>query len=132
MNPESIHRAESSVLRDTTVAARLSFLEAKAIEMAAKAVGLSRSQWLREAALSHLNQLTQGPHTSLQSTMVAEIRGLRIVIANLFLTAGLGIPIASAELILEYADRVKYIEAAKALRAVNPNPPCLDAKPAQA
>jgi hypothetical protein len=132
MNPQSIHRAESTVLRDTTVAARLSLVEAKAIEAAAKAVGLSRSQWLRDAALSHLDQLTQGPHTSLQSTLVAEIRGLRLVIANLFLTAGLGIPIEAAKHILDHADRVKYVEAAKALRSVSIDLPELSHQPAQA
>lgn len=132
MNPESIYRAESSVLRDTTVATRLSQVEAKAIEEAAKALSLTRSQWLRDAALAYLSQFMQGPNTSLQTTLLAEIRGLRILIANLFLNAGLGIPTATAGYILAYADSVKFIEAAKALRAVSPNLPMLDSQPAQA
>ena len=130
MNPTSIHRAESP-LCDTTVAARLSFVEAKAVEGAAKALGMSRSQWLRRAALAQLNQLTQGPDTSLQTILVAEVRGLRMAIADLFANARLGIPTATVSYIMAHADSVKYVEAARVLGSGNPDLPISTSLPAR-
>jgi hypothetical protein len=131
MNPNSIHPAEPSVLRASTLATRLSFPEVQAVAAAAKALGQTRSQWLRDAALAYLSQFAQGPNTSLQTTLLAELRGLRLAIADLFLNAGLGIPTATVSYIMANADSVKYIEAAKALRSGSSDLPVSTSLPVQ-
>ena len=117
MTVKSLAHTGSKASRNTTLATRVSQAEAQAVEAAAKAAGLSRSNWLHKAAMCHLDQLELTPYTELKSTLVGEIRALRLVVANLFLKANLGIPIDTAVHILNFGDSVRHIEAAKALRS---------------
>ena len=114
MNPSTVVSAK--VLRVETLATRLTVAEMQAVEAAAAAEGISRSDWLRNAAVANLRQMEQAPGTPLESTILAELLGLRLVILNLFPLAIPGLAIESVRQIMAFADSAKHGEAAKVLR----------------
>lgn len=108
-------------LRVETLATRLSSAEMRTVEAAAEATGITRSEWLRDAALAYLNRPSQTPSISFESTLLAEIMGLRSLVLNLFPAAIPGFAVGSVRQIMAYADSVKHGEAAKILRHSSEN-----------
>jgi hypothetical protein len=66
-------------IRSETLATRLSTAEMCAVEAAAAAAGIRRSEWLREAVLAHLDHRVQPSKLSSESVLLAEIMGLRLM-----------------------------------------------------
>ena len=116
MNPESVTSSAPNRLRPGIVSTRLSPSEMAAVDAAVGAAETSRSSWLREAALSHLGQPDPTPHLSLESTVLAEIMSLRLVLINLFAAATPGLALQTMHQIMNFAESTKHAEAAKVLR----------------
>jgi hypothetical protein len=111
MNSQSTTATESNALRLETVATRLNSSEMRAVEAAAEAGGITRSEWLRDAALSHLHQPDPMPCPSLDTILLAEIMGLRLLVLNLFPAAIPGFALESLRQIIAYADAAKHTAA---------------------
>ncbi len=61
--------------RAKTIATRLPLEEMKAVEAAAKAAGKTCSEWLREAAIAHLNRPVRTRKAAPDPTLLAELLG---------------------------------------------------------
>jgi hypothetical protein len=107
----------TKVLYSETLATRLSAAEMRAVEAAALTCGISRSQWLRDAALAHLQQSGHTSRISSESVVLSELMALRLLILNLFPAAIPGLPLESIRQIMAYADSRKHVEAAKSVRS---------------
>jgi hypothetical protein len=116
MNPQSITTTAPNVLRLETLATRLSSSEMRAVKAAAESAGITRSEWLRNAAVAHVDQSNGVSPHSLESTVLAEIMGLRLLVLNLFPAAIPGFAHQSLYQIMAYAESAKHREAAKVLR----------------
>jgi hypothetical protein len=111
--------ATSNVLPLETLATRLSFSEMRAIEAAAEAGGITRSQWLRSAAVAYLNQSSEAHPRSIELTVLTEVMGLRLLVLNLFPAATPGLALETLRQIMIYAETAKHIEAAKVVHRSN-------------
>ncbi len=69
--------------RAKTIATRLPPEEMKAVEATAKAAGKSCSEWLRDAAIAHLNRPVRSRKPMPNPTPLAEVLALRSVVVNL-------------------------------------------------
>lgn len=121
MNPESIC-PDRSHLRTETVATRLSLLEMYAIEAAAKAAGVTCSQWLRDLALSHLAQPEPMPRPSIDSVILEEIMGLQNLVLNLFARATPAFTLQTLHEIMAIANNGKHGAAGRVLASPKENP----------
>jgi hypothetical protein len=115
MNSQLMMSTGSNVLRTETLTTRLSPLEMRAVEAAAEVGGITRSEWLREAALAHLQQPNKTSDTPIELTILEEIVGLRLLMVNLFAGASPGVALQTIYQLMANADSVKH-EAAKAVR----------------
>jgi hypothetical protein len=115
MTPYSITPAESNVFRVETLATRLNSSEMRAVEAAAKVGGITRSEWLRDAALTYLRNPHQKSTTPIDLTILEEIMGLRFLMVNLFAGANPGVALQTVHQLMAHADAVKH-EAAEVVR----------------
>ena len=74
---------EPDSLRVETLATRVSVGEMRAIEADAAARGITRSNWLRNAAVAYLNGFSLTTRVSLESTLLEEVMALRLVVLNI-------------------------------------------------
>jgi hypothetical protein len=112
----------SNVFRTQTLATRMNNAEMQAVEAAAKAVGMTRSEWLRETVVARLQQTDQAAPATLERSLLAEILALRLLILNMFAAAVPGFALTSLRQIMAYADSAKHAEVAKLLRNLNESP----------
>jgi len=119
MNPSnSVHFPKWNTPRIETLATRVSSAEMQAVEGAARAAGITRSKWLRDAALAHINSLDPTLQISLESTILAEIMGLRLLFLNILPAAIPGFTGESLQKIMRFADSTKRGQAEGILRRV--------------
>lgn len=111
MNPLPI--ISPKVLRGEILATRLSETEMRAVDAAAGRDGLNRSEWLRNAAIAHLHQADQPSRIALDSIVLAELMGMRLLILNLFAATNPGLPLVSLRQVMAHADSAKNVEAAR-------------------
>jgi hypothetical protein len=112
MNSQSMTSTGSNVLRIRTMATRLNSSEMRAVEAAAEVAGITRSEWLRDAALAYLRNPHQRSTTPIDLTILEEIMGLRFLMVNLFAGANPGVALQTVHQLMAHADAVKH-EAAK-------------------
>ncbi len=105
--------------RAKTIATRLPLEEMKAVEAAAKAAGKTCSEWLREAAIAHLNRPVRTRKAVPDPTLLAEILALRLVLVNLLLAATPELSKDAAQKIVTYADSIKQGKADEILRRLH-------------
>jgi hypothetical protein len=115
MNSQSMTSTGSNVLRKETLATRLNSSEIRAVEAAAEVGGITRSEWLRDAALAHLRNPHQKSTTPIDLTILEEIIGLRFLMVNLFAGANPGVALQTVHQLMAHADAVKH-EAAEVVR----------------
>jgi hypothetical protein len=101
------------------LATRLSSSEMQAVEAAAEARGITRSQWLRSAAVAYLNRSSEVHPPAIESTILTEVMGLRLLVLNLFPAATPGLALETLRQIMIYAETAKHIEAAKVVHRSN-------------
>lgn len=99
-----------------TIATRLPPNEMKAVDAAAKAAGKTCSEWLRDAAIAHLNRPVRTRKSTPDPTLLAEILGLRSVLVNLLSAAAPELSRDAVQKIVTYADSVKQGKADEILR----------------
>jgi hypothetical protein len=116
MNSQSMTSTGSNVLRTEILATRLSSSEMRAVEAAAEVGGITRSEWLRDAALSYLQHPHQKSTSPVDLTILEEIMGLRFLMVNLFARANPGLALQNVHQIMEHADSAKHNAAAKVMR----------------
>jgi hypothetical protein len=116
MNTQSITPVGSNDSRGTTLTTRLTAAELRAVGAAAAAAGITRSLWLRNAALASLDQSDPTVPLALESTILAEVISLRLVFLNLFAAATPGLALETVHQIMNYAESTKHAEAAKIMR----------------
>jgi hypothetical protein len=87
----------------------------QAVEAAAEAGVITRSQWLRSAVVAYLNRSSEVHPRTIESTILTEVMGLRLLVLHLFPAATPGLALETLRQILIYADAAKHIEAAKAM-----------------
>ena len=116
MHTQSITPVGSNDLQGTTLTTRLTAAEVRAVAAAAAAAGITRSLWLRNAALSYLSQSDPTRHSPIESAVLAEIMSLRLVLLNLFAAATPGLALQTVRQIMNFAESTKHAEAAKVLR----------------
>jgi short subunit dehydrogenase-like uncharacterized protein len=109
-------------LRGETLATRVSVGEMRAIETDAAERGITRSNWLRNAAVAYLNGSNPTTRVSLESTLLKEVMALRLVVLNLFTHAISGLSIETVKQIMAHADSAKHAQAAEVLRRARENP----------
>jgi hypothetical protein len=112
----------SNGIRTRTLATRLNDAEIRAVEVAAEAGGITRSQWLRDTVVARLRQTDQAPRVTLELPILAEILALRLLILNMFAAAVPGVALTSLRQIMAYADSAKHAEVAKLLRNLDESP----------
>lgn len=101
------------MLRGEILATRLSETEMRAVDAAAGTDGLNRSEWLRNAAIAYLHHADQPFKIALDSIVLAELMGMRLLILNLFAATNSGLPLLSLQQIMAHADSAKHVEAAR-------------------
>jgi len=116
--PDSLNSPKWNTLRTETLATRVSSAEMLAVEAAARAGGITRSEWLRDAALAHLHQPNPKPPISLESTVLTEIMGLRLLLLNILPPVIPGFTGESLQKIMRFADSLKREQAEGILRRV--------------
>jgi hypothetical protein len=115
MNLQSITPAESNVLRVETLATRITTEEMRTVKAAARDSGFSCSEWLREAALAHLQQPNKTSDTPMELIILEELMGFRLLMINLFAGATPGVALQTVHQLMANADSVKR-EAAEVVR----------------
>ena len=103
-----------------TLSMRLPWQELLAVEDAAKASGKTRSEWLREAVLAHLQKPIRSRKSAPDPTLLTELVGLRQLTVNLF--AALASPefsTATVQQVVKQADHVKEGKADEILRRLD-------------
>jgi hypothetical protein len=95
------------------VATRVTSEELSDIHAAAFACGVTTSQWLRNAAIACLKRNDGSQHAPLESTILAEIMGLRLVVLNLFPHAIPGLSLANLHSVMAHAESGKHLEVAR-------------------
>jgi len=105
--------------RAKTIATRLPLEEMKAVEAAAKAAGKTCSEWLRGAAIAHLNRPVRTGKLMPDPTLLAEILALRLVLVNLLLAATPELSKDAVQRIVTLADSTKQGKAEEILRRLH-------------
>ncbi len=91
---------------------RLPWQELHAVEDAAKASGKTRSEWLREAVLAHLQKPIRTRKSAPDPTLLTELVGLRQLTVDLF--TALANPDYSSDAVQQVAERVERMKEGKA------------------
>ncbi len=102
-----------------TLATRLPPAEIRAVEEAAKAAGKTCSEWLRDAAIAHLNRPVRTLKPVPDPTLLAEILALRSVLVNLLSAAAPELSKDAVQKIVTYADSIKQGKADEVLRRLH-------------
>lgn len=124
MNAQSTVPTRSDALRVETLATRLTAAEMQGVAAAAESSGISRSEWLRASALAYLQRPHQTHDDSIESTILEELMGLRLVILNLFAAATPGLALQTVHLIMAHAESSKHIEATKVVSGAGKSQAC--------
>lgn len=95
-----------------TLSMRLPWQELHAVEDAAKASGKTRSEWLREAVLAHLQKPIRSRKSAPDPTLLTELIGLRQLTIDLF--SALANPDFNADMVQEVARRVEQMKEGNA------------------
>lgn len=95
-----------------TLSMRLPWQELLAVEDAAKASGKTRSEWLREAVLAHLQKPIRSRKSSPDPMLLTELVGLRQLTLDLF--SALASDKYSADMVQQVAERVERMKEGKA------------------
>lgn len=95
-----------------TLSMRLPWQELHAVEDAAKASGKTRSEWLREAVLAHLQKPIRTRKSAPDPTLLTELVGLRQLTVDLF--TALANPDYSSDAVQQVAERVERMKEGKA------------------
>ena len=99
---------------------RLPWQELLAVEDAAKVSGKSRSEWLREAVLAHLQKPIRNRKSAPDPTLLTELVGLRQLTVDLFSAlASDKYSAAMVEQVAGRADRMKEGKADEILRRLD-------------
>jgi hypothetical protein len=122
MKTQSEPLSEPDLLRVETLATRVTVGEMQAIEADASTRGITRSNWLRNAAVAFLKGTSPTTRVSFESTLLAEVMGLRLVILNMYPHATSRFSMSTLKQIMSFADSAKHAEAADVLRRANKNP----------
>ena len=88
----------------------------RAVEEAAKAAGKTCSEWLRDAAIAHLNRPIRTRKSVPDPTLLAEVLGLRSVLVNLLSAAAPELSKEAVQKIVTHADSIKQGKADEVLR----------------
>ena len=103
-----------------TLSMRLPWQELLAVEDAAKVSGKSRSEWLREAVLAHLQKPIRNRKSAPDPTLLTELVGLRQLTVDLFSAlASDKYSAAMVEQVAGRADRMKEGKADEILRRLD-------------
>jgi hypothetical protein len=105
-----------------TLATRVTSEELSDIRAAAFACGVTTSHWLRNAAIACLQRNDGSQHAPLESTILAEIMGLRLVVLNLFPHAIPGLSLANLHSVMAHAESGKHLEVARLLSRTRDEP----------
>jgi hypothetical protein len=122
MDTHAIPTESDAQIRGEMLAARLTSAEMEAVDEAAKTSGVSRSEWVRRAVLTHLQLPQDEPGSSIESTILKEVLGLRYVIVNLLARANPEFSHRTLYDIMSVADTEKHGAAVRALTSPNANP----------
>lgn len=109
MNPQS------NDSRVEMLATRVTTEEMRAVKAAAKDSGTSCSEWLRAAALAHLQQPHKTSDTPMELIILEELMGFRLLMINLFAGATPGVALQTVHQLMAYANAAKH-EAADGVR----------------
>lgn len=90
----------------------------RSIEADSAARGITRSNWLRNAAFAYLNGVSPTTRVLFESKLLEEVMALRLIILNLFPHAAPGLSIQAVKQIMAFADSAKHAEAAEVLRGI--------------
>ncbi len=102
-----------------TLATRLPPAEMQAVEEAAREAGKTCSEWLRDAAIAHLNRPARTPKPMPDPTLLAEILALRSVLVNLLSAAAPELSKDAVQKIVTYADSIKQGKADEIVRRLH-------------
>ncbi len=103
-----------------TLSMRLPWQKLLAVEDAAKVSGKSRSEWLREAVLAHLQKPIRNRKSAPDPTLLTELVGLRQLTVDLFSAlASDKYSAAMVEQVAGRADRMKEGKADEILRRLD-------------
>ncbi len=105
--------------RAKTIATRLPPEEMKAVEAAVLAAGKTCSEWLREAAIAHLNRPVRTRKAAPDPTLLAELLGIRTLLINLLSAAAPELSKDAVQRIVTLADSTKQGKAEEILRRVH-------------
>ena len=109
-------KIEGPSSRAKTLATRLPKAEMEAVEAAASAANKTCSEWLRDAAIAHLNRPIPKKKSAPDPTLLAEIVGLRSIVVNLLAAVAVDLPKETIQRIVTQADSVKQGKADEILR----------------
>ncbi|MBB5060981.1 hypothetical protein HDF16_005717 [Granulicella aggregans] len=109
-------KIEEPSFRAKTLATRLPKAEMEAVEAAASAANKTCSEWLRDAAIAHLNRPVRIKKSTPDPTLLAEIVGLRSIVVNLLAAVAVDLPKETIQRIVTQADSVKQGKADEILR----------------
>ncbi len=91
----------------------------KAVEAAALAAGKTCSEWLREAAIAHLNRPVWTRKAAPDPTLLAELVGVRTLLINLLSAAAPELSKDAVQRIMTLADSTKQGKAEEILRRLH-------------
>ena len=112
--------------KSKTVATRLPRDEMQAVEEAAKAAGKTCSEWLRDAAITHLGRPVVTRKPVPDPILLAEVLALRSVLVNLLSAAMPELSREAVQKIVTYADSIKHVKADEILNRLNDQDQSLD------
>ncbi len=91
----------------------------KAVEAAVLATGKTCSEWLREAAIAHLNRPVRTRKAAPDPTLLAELVGVRTLLINLLSAAAPELSKDAVQRIVTLADSTKQGKAEEILRRLH-------------
>jgi len=103
---KSSHHSDPAIHRKS-IATRLSPVEIAAVAAAANRLGITRSDWLRQAVQQSLAQPSPSSATPVESLLLAELLALRQIVGDLFANAAVGLPASTVVQIMQNADAKK-------------------------
>ena len=119
---KSSHHSDPAIHRKS-IATRLSPVEIAAVAAAANRLGITRSDWLRQAVQQSLAQPSPSSATPGVSLLLAELLALRQIVGDLFANAAVGLPAYRVIEIMQIADAKKGSVAETLLRTLcDPEP----------
>jgi len=119
LSPSSSDPKAQPHSRAKTIATRLPPEEMKAVEAAAKAAGKTCSEWLRDAAIAHLNRPVRTRKPAPDPTLLAEILAIRTLFINLLSAAAPELSKEAVQRIVALADSTKQGKAEEILRRLH-------------